>query len=163
MDLNQQRNQLNQLYNMGALFDKHKIIHGLPLPGQSITYSNPTKFAFFTSVIDNEKLLTLGETYTVKKTELNSSSTYVWLEEFWDDSIDEYTQNQKFFSMHAFTWELPKLNLDELIGMDIRTVARLNQKYEYGIKFDKEVYYPGEPMLVLEYDKFDQVTKAFFE
>ena len=148
---------------MGELFEKHKILHGLPLPGQMVKYAEPSKFAFFKDVIENEKLLKLGNYYTVKKTELNSSSTYVWLDEFWDNDIDEHIQNQKFFNMYAFDWDLPELDLNDLIGVGVRNVCQLNDSYGYGIKFDNEVFYEGEPMLVLEYDEKDIVTKAYYE
>jgi hypothetical protein len=146
---------------MGTLFDKHKVLHGLPLPGQKIKYTKPSKFSWFTNVLEDEKnLLELGKEYTVRKTELNSSSTYVWLEEFWDDTIDEYTQNQKFFNMWAFEWELPELNLDDLIGLDTHQILRL--KHDVGIKIDGLIEREGQPILVLEHDK-NIVTKAYYE
>lgn len=146
---------------MGTLFDKHKVLHGLPLPGQKIKYTNPSKFCWFTNVLEDEKnLLELGKEYTVKKTQLNSSSTYVWLEEFWDDSIDEYKQNQKFFNMWAFEWDLPKLNLDDLVGLDIMQVLRL--KHDVGIMFDGEVQKEGSPMIVLEHVN-GITTKAYIK
>lgn len=136
------------------MFEKYKILHGLPSPGQKVKYSKETKFAFFQKVVENAKLLKLGDYYTVKKTQLNSSSTYVWLEEFSDD---------KFFSMHSFTWDLPEVNLDDLIGLGVRSVCKLNNSYGYGIKFDNKVLYEGTPMLVLEYNEYDEVTKAYYE
>lgn len=85
---------------MGLLFEDRKEAMGFPKDGQKITYSKPTKVAWFKSVVDAEKLLTLGNQYTVRRTELNSSSSYVWLEEFPEDD-----RNQPFFSLWAFDWE----------------------------------------------------------
>jgi len=100
-----------------SIFDDRQYLHGLPKPGQKVKYMNPTKFAFHTNVIEDEKnLLELGKEYTVRKVNLNSSSTYVFLEEFWVEGLDEYRNNQKCFSMHAFEWEMPEINLEELIG-----------------------------------------------
>lgn len=76
-----------------------------PKVGQKITFAKPSKWHWFTNVIEDEKLLTLGEQYTVKEVEIASSASYVYLEEFWDDELDMYCRNQKMFNMHAFTWE----------------------------------------------------------
>ena len=65
-----------------SMFDKYSILHGLPLPGQKIRFVAPAKWGYFTNVIADEKtLLVPGQEYTVRKTSLNSSSTYVYLEE----------------------------------------------------------------------------------
>jgi hypothetical protein len=52
---------------MGTLFDKHKILHGLPIAGQMVRYQTPSKWAFFNEVLENEKLLNLDDYYTIKK------------------------------------------------------------------------------------------------
>lgn len=76
-----------------------------PKVGEKIIFTKPTKWHWFTNVIEDEKLLEVGKEYTVKKVEIASSASYVYLEEFWDDTIDEYYQNQKMFNMHAFAWD----------------------------------------------------------
>jgi hypothetical protein len=138
---------------MGSIFNSRKILHGLPKEGQKIKFAKPTKWALHTNVIEDEKLLELGKEYTVKKTELNSSSTYVYLEEFWDDDMDMYRNNQKCFSMHAFEWELPEINPDELIGLSVNDMSMLSQTYGIGIEMDGENYRKGDPILVVDYKR----------
>lgn len=142
---------------MGSFFEKHKVLHALPKDGSKVTYSKPSKFAFFQSVIDNEKKLELGKTYTVRETELNSSSTYIWLEEFG-------TEREPFFNLGAFTWETPELDPKDLIGLDVRSCLKTGHFYKVGIEFDEKVFSEGSPMLVLEYDKQNnRVTNAYFK
>ncbi len=136
---------------MGSIFNSRKILHGLPKEGQKIKFVKPTKFAFHTDVIENEKLLEIGKEYTVKQTELNSSSTYVYLEEFWDDDLDMYRNNQKAFSMHAFEWKLPEINPDELIGLSVNDMGMLSGTYGIGVEIDGETYREGYPILVVDY------------
>jgi hypothetical protein len=138
---------------MGSIFNSRKILHGLPKEGQKIKFTKPTKFALHTNVIEDEKLLELGKEYTVKQTELNSSSTYVYLEEFWDDDLDMYRNNQKCFSMGAFEWELPEINPDELIGLSVNDMSMLSQTYGIGIEMDGETYRGGDPILVVDYKR----------
>lgn len=148
-----------------SMFDKYKIFHGLPKPGQKVTYKNPTQYSFHQNKITDEKeLLELGKEYTVRKVQLNSSSTYVYLEEFWVEGLDEYRNKQKSFEMHAFEWEIPAIDMEDLIGFDVRDACRLiNKPYEYGIKYQGELMYEGSPVLVLEGDDHDIITKAYFE
>ncbi len=151
---------------MGSIFNNRKILHGLPREGQKIRFLEPTKFAFHTNVIEDEKLLELGKEYTVKKTELNSSSTYVYLEEFWEDDMDMYRNNQKAFSRGAFEWELPDINLDELIGFQRNDMKRLSRTYGYGIEEGGEILCNGDPILVIEMSDHSwngYVTKAFWK
>jgi hypothetical protein len=152
---------------MGEIFDKFKILHGLPEVGQKITFIKPTMSWFINVREDSEKLIP-GQEYTVRKTELNSSSTYVWLEEYpntFDDGRD-----QPFFNMTSFEWVKPDLNLNDLIGMSILDIYRLTYSYKYGIEFDSKVWCDGDPMLVIEYDTItngsktsDIITKAYFK
>lgn len=148
-----------------SMFDKYKIFHGFPKPGQKVTYTTPSKWGFFTNVIEDEKnLLELGKEYTVRDVNLNSSSTYVYLEEFWVEGLDEYRNNQKFFEMGAFTWETPELDLNELVGYNVMDACRLiNPPYSLGIKYQDRMMYKGSPVLVLEADDYDNITKAYYE
>jgi len=151
---------------MGSIFNSRKILHGLPKEGQKIKFTKPTKFALHTNVIEDEKLLELGKEYTVKKTELNSSSTYVYLEEFWDDDMDMYRNNQKAFSMHSFEWELPEINLDELIGLGQTDMCMLSNTYKVGVELNGETLYKGDPVLVIEVSDPSyrgHITKAFWK
>jgi hypothetical protein len=85
-----------------SLFDKQKEVMGIPKDGDKIIFSKPATFAFFTNVIDDQKLLEIGKEYTVRKTNLNSSSTYVWLEEI--PTYDE-ERDLPFFNLWSFTWK----------------------------------------------------------
>lgn len=151
---------------MGSIFNSRKILHGLPKEGQKIKFVKPTKWALHTNVIEDEKLLELGKEYTVKKTELNSSSTYVYLEEFWDDDMDMYRNNQKSFSMGAFEWELPEIDLDELIGLGQNDMCMLSNTYRVGVELNGETLYKGDPVLVIEVSDPSYrgyITKAFWK
>lgn len=131
-----------------SVFDKYSKLHGLPLPGQKITFVAPAKWGYFTNVIEDEKtLLVPGQEYTVRKTSLNSSSTYVYLEEFWVEGLDEYRNNQKRFTMQSFKWEKPAVNTDELVGFNARDLITLHRVYGYGLYIDDAVWYDGSPML----------------
>lgn len=106
---------------MGQIFDSRKEAMGFPKDGQKIKFTKPSKWGWFQSIVDNEKLLTVGQEYTVRKTELNSSSAYVWLEEFPDDE-----KGQPCFSIWGFVWDgqvdivkaTVKLKEDEYKGAD---------------------------------------------
>jgi hypothetical protein len=155
---------------MGAIFDKYKILRGLPLVGQKITFIEPT-MSWFTNVNEDAKKLIPGQEYTVRKTELNSSSTYVWLEELpniFDSNDPKDGRDQPFFNMGSFEWTLPEINLDDLIGYHITDVTRLNHSYKWGIEVDGNVLYPGNPILSIESDNTpvnfnSRVKKAFLK
>lgn len=147
---------------MRSIFDDRQFLHGLPLRGQKIKFVKPTKFAFHTNIIEDEKLLELGKEYTVRRVQLNSSSTYVCLEEFWDEELDEYRFNQKSFNMHAFEWEMPPINTELLIGRDPRDVAMLHNTYGCGITRNGVVWYHGEPMLHIEYEMRDDERRSLY-
>lgn len=141
-----------------SAFDKYSKLHGLPLPGQQITFVAPAQWGYFTNVLEDEKtLLVPGQKYTVKKTSLNSSSTYVYLEEFWVEGLDEYRNNQKKFTMQSFTWEKPAINMDELVGFHSRDLITLHRTYGYGLYIDDAVWYDGSPMLHILHES-DTVT-----
>jgi hypothetical protein len=131
-----------------SIFNKYSKLHGLPLPGQKITFKAPAAWGYFTNVIEDEKtLLVPGQEYTVKKTSLNSSSTYVYLEEYWIEGLDEYRNNQKMFTMQSFSWEKPEIVLDELLGFSVRDLSTLQRVYGYGLYVDDAVWLDGSPML----------------
>jgi hypothetical protein len=152
-----------------SIFDDRQYLHGLPKPGQKVKYIKPTKFAFHSNVIEDEKnLLELGKEYTVHKVNLNSSSTYVILEEFYVQGLDEYRNNQKCFNMHAFEWELPEINLEQLIGDNPNDLSVLNRTYNIGITKNGKVWYPGERMLCIEHEiltegQWPKITKAYWK
>ena len=143
------------------MFKTYEILHGLPKEGQKITYKNVTKFALHSNAIDNEALLTLGETYTVKKVNLNSSSTYVYLQEFHDDTLDEYRATQKFFSMQAFEWEKPKIEPSDLVGFTARDLRILNRVYGYGvILYSGYVTVMSDPPIICNIDDNEFIVSA---
>jgi hypothetical protein len=150
---------------MGTIFDSRQFLHGLPLPGQKITYTTPTRFSFHTNVIEDEKaLLEISKEYTVRKVQLNSSSTYVYLEEFWTEGIDEYRNNQKCFNMYAFDWEKPAIDTSKLIGLHYAEVTTLQSTYGFGINMNGEIWYEGTQVLYIETDKStNRITKAEFK
>ena len=146
------------------MFKQYEILHGLPKEGQKIVYKNPTKFALQRCVVDNEALLTIGETYTVKKVNLNSSSTYVYLQEFHDDTLDEYRATQKFFSMHAFEWEKPKIEPSDLVGFTARDLRTLNRVYGYDvILYSDHVDVMTEPPIICNIDENQFIVSAKYE
>jgi hypothetical protein len=145
---------------MGTLFDDRQFLHGLPVRGQKIKYVKPTKFAFHSNIIEDEKnLLELGKEYTVRRVNLNSSSTYVSLEEFWIEGLDEYRNNQKSFNMHAFSWEKPPIDPERMIGRDYRDCAMLHHSYGCGVTVNEKVLYAGVPMLHVEATTEGKITK----
>jgi len=148
---------------MGTLFDDRQFLHGLPVWGQKIKYVKPTEFAFHSNVIENEKsLLELGREYTVRRVQLNSSSTYVCLEEFWEEGLDEYRFNQKSFNMHAFEWEKPPIDPSMLIGRNPRDCAMLHNTYGCGVTQNGKLWYEGDPMLHIEYEMRDDERNSLY-
>ncbi len=141
------------LNDMQTLFDKYKILHGFPEIGQKVTFSRPTKHHWFRSVIENENELVLGNEYTVRDTELNSSSSYIWLEEIPDTDNEE--RGNKFFNLGAFTWNRDIPTADELIGFGVSDLFRL-QNNTYNLVVDPtdfQIYRNGELYLTPIYDK----------
>jgi hypothetical protein len=132
---------------MGKLFDKHKILNGLPKIGQKIKFREAAKFAFLPQTAQAEfNLLEKGQEYTVREVELNSSTTYVWLEEFPDDG-----PNEVFFNMHSFDWDAPELDPQELIGFYDSDLGILRYKRpNIGIEVDGELRYEGTPTYSFE-------------
>ena len=155
---------------MNDLFNKaYSIFNGLPKPGQEITFIQPAKFGFHKSILEDEKnLLIPCAKYTVKRVEVASSSTYVCLEEFWVDGLDEYRNNQKKFNLGSFGWIPPEIVPEELIGLDARFSLQFKNRYDIGLKVDGKVCIEGAPILVLEtkYDekyRINEIISAKFE
>lgn len=137
---------------MSSLFNNRKILHGLPRVGQKITFKNPAKFAFIQATIQAEKdLLEVGKIYTVRNVQLNSSTTYVWLEEFPDENV--------FFNMHSFEWDAPEIQPEELIGFYESDLVILRYKYSVGITINGEVRYEGSPVYALTLEN-GKIVKA---
>lgn len=150
-------------HTMGTIFDRYKILHGLPIPGQTITYVKPTKASWFKSVVEDEKNLELGEQYTVEKTELNSSSTYVWLKEFYSDKepCGFCDDRIPFFNLHAFEWTLPELEMESLKGFSIHDMRLIKTKYGFGFEdTEGKTLIEGNPIIILDYDELGTITSA---
>ena len=75
---------------------------GFPVDGQKVVFSEPLTIHWFSNVVQDQSLLEIGKEYTVKKTQLNSSSSFIWLEELevYDDERD-----LPFFNLWSFSWE----------------------------------------------------------
>lgn len=84
-------------------FENEKERLGFPADGQKITFKYPCEFAWFDNVVDDQKYLVKDQEYTVRKTELNSSSTYVWLEEIEPYDVE---RDLPFFNLLCFDWEI---------------------------------------------------------
>jgi hypothetical protein len=150
---------------MGAIFDKYKILHGLPKVGQKITFVKSTP-SWFINVEEDVKKLIPGQEYTVRKTQINSSSTYVWLEEFpniFDPNDPMDGRDQPFFNMASFKWEKPELEIDELIGFNVHDLITLNRTYGWGITVKFETWKEGNPMLMVDHDEFGNVDAVWFK
>jgi hypothetical protein len=82
-----------------------------PEDGQKVIFKEPLTIHWFSNVVQDQKLLELGKEYTVRKTQLNSSSSFIWLEEVEAYSIE---QDLPFFNLWSFDWEgKPKSWLEE--------------------------------------------------
>ena len=76
---------------------------GFPEDGQKITFVEPLTTHWFTNVVEDQlRYLAVGQEYTVRKTQLNSSSSFVWLEEL--EPYDE-ERDMPFFNLWSFNWE----------------------------------------------------------
>lgn len=146
------------------MFDKYTIFSGLPLPGQKIKFIKPAKFGWFKDVLDDEKnLLVPGQEYTVRKVNLNSSSTYVYLEEFWVEGLDEYRNNQKCFNMHSFSWDTPPFDPAKLVGFNVNDCYELNNKpYKFGVENNGKLLCAGSPIVSVISDDKGTILEAKF-
>jgi hypothetical protein len=142
---------------MGSIFDDRKILHGFPKDGQKIKAITNKTNSWFLSVVEDTKKLEIGKEYTVLKTELNSSSSYVWLSEFGGDM---------FFNLHSFEWELPKLDPNDLIGFFVSDMNTIHYKYGFGVQRGEDIRHEGSPMIVVkcEHEKYaDYITSVEFK
>jgi hypothetical protein len=142
---------------MGSMFDNRKILHGLPKDGQKIEAITNKTNSWFLSVVEDTKKLKIGKEYTVLKTELNSSSSYVWLEEFGKDV---------FFNIHSFEWELPNLDPNDLIGFFVSDMNTIHHKYGWGVQVGENIRHEGNPMIVVKCENkehVDYITSVEFK
>ncbi len=149
-----------------SLFENHKVLHGLPHVGQQIQFTRKTQ-SWFTNVNEDQDKLVINQTYTVRKTQLNSSSTYVWLQEFpniFDENDPSDGRDQPLFNLSSFKWLPPSIDFDALIGLDARQcMYHLNRVYSVGIFLNgnKAHNCEGDPEINLEYNpKTFIITKA---
>jgi hypothetical protein len=84
---------------------------GFPEDGQKVIFSEPLTIHWFKNVVEDQELLEVGKEYTVRKTQLNSSSSFVWLEEI---EVYDAERDLPFFNVWSFNWEgRPKSWLEE--------------------------------------------------
>jgi hypothetical protein len=90
-----------------------------PEDGQKVIFKRPLSSHWFKNIIDDQvRYLAINQEYTVRKTQLNSSSSFVWLEE-----LRPYNKEQDlpFFSLCAFDWEgKPKSSVEEQKDLHIK-------------------------------------------
>ena len=67
--------------------------------GTKVKFTTPMLAHWFTNVVEDQKLLEVGKEYTIKKVEVASSATYVWLEEI---PVYDEKRNLPFFNYHSF-------------------------------------------------------------
>ena len=141
-----------------SMFDKYKLLHGFPKEGQKIRFLRETP-SWFINVQEDSKLLEIGKEYTVRKTQLNSSSSYVWLKEFpniFDDNDTSDGRDQPFFNLASFSWDKPEINMDDLVGYSLSDLLTLNHTYGWGI-----LDYEGYPTLMTDCDENEIVKEAW--
>ena len=88
-----------------SIFDteEQKEKMGFPKDGQKIIFKEPLTIHWFKNVVeDQDRYLCIGQEYTVRKTQLNSSSSFIWLEEL--EPYDE-ERDMPFFNLWSFDWE----------------------------------------------------------
>lgn len=84
---------------------------GFPADCQKVVFSEPLTIHWFTNVVKDQRLLEVGKQYTVRKTQLNSSSSFVWLEEL---EVYDVERDLPFFNLWSFDWPgKPKSWLEE--------------------------------------------------
>lgn len=78
----------------------------LPKLDQKVRFKKQPKFHFFTNVLEDSKMLNVGQEYTVRWIEVASSHTQVWLNEFLPENINGYDSHRRpYFSLNDFEWE----------------------------------------------------------
>ena len=71
-----------------------------PLPaGTKVKFTKPIKIHWFKPLVEDQKLLEVGKEYTIKRVEVASSTTFVWLEEI---PVYDEERNLPFFNYHSF-------------------------------------------------------------
>lgn len=70
----------------------------LPI-GTKVKFTKPIKIHWFNNLVEDQKLLEVGKEYTIKKVEVASSATYVWLEEI---PVYDEERDLPFFNYHSF-------------------------------------------------------------
>lgn len=146
---------------MGSMFDSRKVLHAFPKDGSKVVFKKPATIHWFTCVVKDQELLELGKEYTVRKTELNSSSSYIWLEE-----IECYDQERDlpFFSVHCFEWQTPELDPKDLIGFFAREATVAANNYNVGIEYGDFSYKnSADKIIVLVCDEYERITDAYYK
>jgi hypothetical protein len=100
--------------------------------------------------MEDQKKLIIGNEYTVRKTQLNSSSSYVWLEEFPSENDDD--EGSPFFSLSSFEWCPPPFEPSDLIGLHGATVLRIRDTYPVGIFMNGQLVASGDPIIAIRCD-----------
>lgn len=67
--------------------------------GTKVKFKTPILGHWFINIVEDQKLLEVGKEYTIKKVQVASSSTYVWLEEI---PVYDEERNLPFFNYHSF-------------------------------------------------------------
>jgi hypothetical protein len=144
-----------------SIFDNLKFLHALPEDGQKIKFIKPCEHHWFTNTVKDQELLEIGKEYTVRKTQLNSSSTYVWLEE-----LEPYDKERDlpFFCLSKvyFSWDTPKFDPSKLLNIQLNLVKNIQYYYKFGITINNKQIKEGDPMLFIEHDLSHFITKAYF-
>lgn len=100
-------NELEDDFGYAEMLKNRKIKErqklGIPDDGTKITFEKPVDFAFHWNVVEDQVLLEVGKEYTIRKVEIASSSTYVWLDEL--QPLEGDIHGRPYFSLWAFDWE----------------------------------------------------------
>jgi len=67
--------------------------------GTKVKFVKPIDHHWFINLVEDQKLLEVGNIYTVEKVEVASSSTYLWLQEI---PIYDEERDLPFFNYHSF-------------------------------------------------------------
>ena len=67
--------------------------------GTKVKFKTPILGHWFTNIVEDQKLLEIGKEYTIRKVEVASSSTYIWLDEI---PVYDEERDLPFFNYHSF-------------------------------------------------------------
>lgn len=67
--------------------------------GTKVKFTKPIKIHWLKTLVEDQKLLEVGKEYTIKRVEVASSTTYVWLEEI---PVYDEERSLPFFNYHSF-------------------------------------------------------------